>query len=284
MRILLTGASGFTGLHFTTLAKSRGHTVIPLKARLDDAYALATELRSLDFTHIVHLAAISFVGHTDPKAFYDTNLFGTLNLLEEVTKYSVVPKMVLLASSANVYGNALTSPVPETAIQAPVNHYATSKLAMECMARTYAERLPILIARPFNYTGPGQSVSFLIPKLVHHFKQASPVIELGNLDVEREFNDIRMICDAYLALLDRGIAGEAYNICSGIPYSLRSVMDELTGLTGHHMDVHVNPAFVRSNEIKRLYGDPRKLFASVGPVFNASLKETLSWMLKGTLA
>jgi nucleoside-diphosphate-sugar epimerase len=284
VRILLTGATGFTGLHFSAIAKSRGHTIIPLKARLDDPHALATELQLIDFTHVVHFAAISFVGHTDPRAFYDVNLFGTLNLLDAIITHGVVPKMMVLASSATIYGNALISPVPETRIPAPVSHYATSKLAMECMARTYVERLPLLIARPFNYTGPRQSISFLLPKLVDHFRKRSPVIELGNLDVEREFNDVRMVCDAYLTLLEQGVAGETYNICSGIPYTLMSVIGKLTGLTGYHIDVHVNPRFVRANEIKSLCGDPQKLLATVGSVVNVSLDDTLSWMLKETMA
>src|SRR5690606_29793103 len=135
------------------------------------------------------------------------------------------PRSVLLASSANVYGNTECSPIAETQPPAPVNHYAMSKLAMEHMARTYADRLPLFFTRPFNYTGPGQDASFVIPKLVTHFARRAPAVELGNLDVEREFNDVRFVCEAYLSLLQKAVPGEVYNICTGAPLTLRAVID-----------------------------------------------------------
>jgi nucleoside-diphosphate-sugar epimerase len=154
-----------------------------------------------------------------------------------------------------------------------------SKLAMEFMARTYSERLPIIITRPFNYTGVGQSPDFLIPKLVGHFKARSATIELGNLHVEREFNDVRMVCDAYLRLLSEGQPGETYNICSGRPYTLQTAIDMLIELTGHNPEIRVNPKFVRQNEVVRLCGDPAKLDAVTGDRPGFSLRETLVWML-----
>jgi nucleoside-diphosphate-sugar epimerase len=179
-----------------------------------------------------------------------------------------------------VYGNSDAPPITEDQPPAPVNHYAMSKLAMEHMARTYLDRLPVVFTRPFNYTGPGQAPNFLIPKLVSHFARRAPAIELGNLHVEREFNDVRMVCDAYLGLLAHGVPGEVYNVCSGQPYTLQTVLDELTNITGHALDVHVNPAFVRANEVHRLCGDPAKLLACVGPLRQPTLRETLQTMLQ----
>jgi nucleoside-diphosphate-sugar epimerase len=155
-----------------------------------------------------------------------------------------------------------------------------SKLAMEHMARTYLDRLPVVFTRPFNYTGPGQAPNFLIPKLVSHFAQRAPAIELGNLHVEREFNDVRMVCDAYLALLAHGVPGEVYNVCSGQPYTLQHVIGLLSSITGHAMDVQVNPAFVRANEVLRLCGSPAKLRDCLGELPSYELKDTLQWMLK----
>jgi nucleoside-diphosphate-sugar epimerase len=155
-----------------------------------------------------------------------------------------------------------------------------SKLAMEHMARTYLDRLPVVFTRPFNYTGPGQAPDFLIPKLVSHFALFASAIDLGNLHTEREFNDVRMVCDAYLALLDHGVLGEVYNVCSGQPYTLQTVLDELTKITGHELVVRVNPAFVRANEVHRLCGDPAKLLACVGPLRRPALRETLQTMLQ----
>lgn len=279
MRIFLTGASGFTGRHFQTLASQAGHVVEPLTADLNDKNGLSAELHKAKPDAVVHLAAISFVGHADATAFYAVNVVGSMNLLSALSELPIAPKSVLLASSANVYGNCEISPIAEDQAPEPVNHYATSKLAMELMARTYVDRLPIVVTRPFNYTGPGQAANFLIPKLVSHFARREPIIELGNLHVEREFNDVRMVCNAYLRLLDSGIAGETYNVCTGRPYSLSEVIQELEKLTDHHMQVKVNPAFVRANEVHRLCGSPSKLEACIGEPTDISLRETLSNML-----
>ena len=130
---------------------------------------------------------------------------------------------------------------------------------MEEMAKTFFKRLPIVIARPFNYTGPGQKGNFLIPKLVDHFAQKKPFIELGNLNIEREFNDVHMICDAYLKLLELGNAGEIYNVCSGQARSLQFVLDALKEITGHDIEIRVNPDFVRASEVHRMVGSPEKL-------------------------
>lgn len=279
MKILLTGAAGFTGHFFKSAAEAAGHQVVTLHADLTDRASVAAEVLQAAPDAVVHLAAISFVGHTDDKEFYGVNVVGTMNLLAGLAGLTVKPSKVLLASSANVYGNCYASPIAEGQAPAPVNHYAMSKLAMEHMAWTYLDRLPIVIARPFNYTGPGQAPQFLIPKLVSHFARRAPAIELGNLHVEREFNDVRMVSDAYLALLAHGVSGEVYNVCSGLPYTLQHVIGVLSGITGLTMDVNVNPAFVRVNEVHRLCGSPEKLLACVGPLQQFNLCDTLNWML-----
>lgn len=261
MKILLTGADGFTGRFFKAHAASAGYEVVPLLADLTDRDALQKQVLQNAPDAVVHLAAISFVGHADANAFYAVNVVGTTNLLAALAQLPKPPHRVLLASSANIYGNCEQSPIVESQTPAPVNHYAVSKLAMEHMARTYADRLPLVITRPFNYTGPGQDVNFVIPKLVKHFAQRAPSIALGNLHVEREFNDVQMVCSAYLKLLQHGEPGETYNVCSGQPYTLQHVIDTLTRITGHHIEVEVNPAFVRANEVHRLCGSPAKLQA-----------------------
>lgn len=279
MRVLLTGAGGFTGRHFSECARGAGVDVVPLSADLLDRDAVRTEVLRVQPQAVVHLAAISFVGHADEGELYRVNVVGTTNLLAAAAALPYSLSQVLLASSANVYGNAPVSPITEDALPAPVNHYATSKLAMEMMARTFADRLPVVITRPFNYTGTGQASQFLVPKLVDHFARRASRIELGNLDVEREFNDVRMVCDAYLKLLDKGRPGATYNVCSGQPYSLQQLIQSLEQLTGHRMEVAVNPAFVRANEVHRLCGDPRRLIDTVGPITTKTLDQTLGWML-----
>ena len=280
MKILLTGAAGFTGVMFKSVAEAAGHQVVALQANLTDKAAVAVEVLQAAPDAAVHLAAISFVGHSDDTAFYGVNVVGTMNLLAGLAALPLKPLKVLLAGSANVYGNCDASPITEDQLAAPVNHYAMSKLAMEYMAWTYLDRLPIVITRPFNYTGPGQAPQFLIPKLVSHFARRADQIELGNLHVEREFNDVRLVCDAYLKLLEKGVPGQAYNVCSGQPYTLEHVIKTLEDITQHRMDIKVNPAFVRGNEVHRLCGSPAKLVETIGPLLKHDLADTLSWMLE----
>jgi nucleoside-diphosphate-sugar epimerase len=154
---------------------------------------------------------------------------------------------------------------------------------MEEMAKTFFHRLPIVIARPFNYTGPGQKGNFLIPKLVDHFAKRTPFIELGNLNIEREFNDVHMICDAYLHLLEFGNSNEIYNVCSGQARSLQFVMDMLKNITGQNIDIRINPDFVRASEVHRMVGNPLKfqhlLTSNSITLHIPALEDTLKKML-----
>ena len=143
------------------------------------------------------------------------------------------------------------------------------------------DKLPIVIARPFNYTGIGQDEKFLLPKIVSHFRRKAPVIELGNLDVSRDFSDVRSVVNAYLKLLESCPQGETFNVASGSIYSLLDIVQICTELTGHNIEVTVNPDFVRPNEIKKLGGDASKLTGSIGDWKKTELRETLSWMLFG---
>ena len=284
MRILLTGAEGFTGRHLTKAAEAAGFVVFPLRADLTDATAVAAEVATAAPTHVVHLAGISAVTHADELAFYQVNLFGTLNLLQALAALPTPPEKVLLASSANVYGNQAGAAISESLCPKPVNHYAMSKLAMEHMAATFADRWPIVIARPFNYTGVGHDLRFVIPKIVDHFQRHERTIELGNLKVYREYNDVRMVCNVYLKLLSAGCPGETYNVCTGEPHSLQEVIALAEELSGRKIDVAVNPAFVRANELHYLAGDAAKLKATIGDFSGYSLRETLGWMLESGLA
>ena len=281
--ILISGAHGFTGRHLITMARARGYAVHALRAdlmRLDD---LRNEVAQVNPDFVVHLAGVSFVGHAEIDAFYRINVLGSLHLLDALASLDTKPQSILMASSANVYGNCAESPITETQSPAPVNHYAASKLVMEHMARTRLDGLPVFFTRPFNYTGAGQSPDFLIPKLVQHFAGHSAVVELGNMDVEREFNDVRFVCDAYLRLLQRAVPGETYNVSTGRTYSLREVLALLTDLTGHPVEARVNPAFVRPHEISRLCGDSTKLLNCIGNVDRFDLRDTLDWMLQGQI-
>lgn len=287
--MLLTGARGFTGKYVREELERAGYSVVgaivgaaagPHEVTLDitapDNCRRVMEKVRPDY--LMHLAAISFVQHADAEAFYRVNVIGTLNLLQAIADAGLSPRCVLVASSANIYGNARADQITEAQPPQPVNHYAVSKLAMEHMVRTWSDRLPIVLTRPFNYTGVGQEPHFLIPKIVSHFVQRAQVIELGNLDVERDFSDVRMVANAYRRLLEEAPAGEVFNICSGSGHTLGGVLDIMSAIAGYAIDVRVNPAFTRANEVKRLVGSAEKLQRAVGQVATYPLESTLDWM------
>lgn len=221
------------------------------------------------------------MGHEDVRGIYDVNLLGTLDLLEALSTLPTPPQRILLAGSANIYGTPNIEVIDESICPAPVNHYAISKLAMELMARNYASRLPLVITRPFNYSGRGQSGRFLIPKIVSHALRKAPFIELGNLDVSRDFSDVRDVAAIYTALLldAPDAVGKTFNICSGQAYSLREILQMVENISGHSMEVRVNPAFVRANEVPRLLGSNALLRQHTGLAPQIPLHETLRWML-----
>ncbi|MGK2940801.1 MAG: NAD-dependent epimerase/dehydratase family protein [Immundisolibacter sp.] len=295
---LVTGACGFTGHYVTAALRTRGYRVTGLTHAGADVSAGADSLHDLHAcdlldrtrllgliehiqpTHVVHLAAIAFVAHGDTDAIYRTNIVGTRNLLEALAAKSAPLVSVLLASSANVYGNIEADPIDEAVPPAPANDYAVSKLAMEFMARLWLDRLPITIVRPFNYTGVGQSQEFVLPKIVEHFVRGERSIELGNLDVARDFSDVRTVADTYCRLLESAASGETFNLCSGRAVSLRWVLDTLAEIAGYPIEVHFNPALARANEVRRLRGSDAKLRTRVGTPLRIPLEQTLGWMFE----
>jgi nucleoside-diphosphate-sugar epimerase len=291
-RALITGIHGFTGHYLAQSLRAAGYRVFgtALSPSAEEQDVIAVDLsdrdavlRTVDAVQpnvVVHLAAIAFVAHSDIETMYRVNLMGTRNLLEALAALANKPSAVLLASSANIYGNTDVEPISEAVAPAPANDYAVSKLAMEYMARLWMDRLPITIVRPFNYTGVGQHDNFLLPKIVSHFRRGARDIELGNLHVWRDFSDVRMVVDSYSRLLDLGskIAGQTFNVCSGIGHSLGEALDMMAEIAGYRINVSVNPAFVRNNEVARLVGSNIKLQAAIGPLNQRPLAETLRWM------
>jgi len=277
MRILVTGSQGFTGKHLIPLALKQGHEVCNLTSDLRDYDGVAQEVKQYKPTHVVHMAAISAVTHENPMELFDVNVLGVMNLLEQLKLTKNLQK-ILLTSSANIYGNANISPIKESAIPSPQNLYSYSKFAMELLVKTYSHNLPCFIVRPFNYTGKGHDERFVIPKIVNKFKQRQTSIELGNIEIEREFNDVRMVCDAYLKLLNNAEIGETYNICTGNVISIRKIIQEMIRISGHNIQVNTNPELIRKNEIFSLYGDNQKLVKAIGLIKEFSVTQTLETM------
>ncbi|MEN4902078.1 NAD-dependent epimerase/dehydratase family protein [Luteimonas sp. TWI1437] len=292
-RILVTGASGFTGRYVVAELQAHGSHVIALGgpgsisgaadqhvvADMRDKSALAAAVTEARADMVVHLAALAFVGHDQAEEFYSVNMLGTRNLLVALEQVQRVPERVLLASSANVYGNALSGRLDETTMPAPANDYAVSKLSMEHIAGLWRGRLPITITRPFNYTGVGQAEHFLVPKIVSHFVRRAPAIELGNVEVSRDFGDVRAVASAYRSLLQVPANNEVLNVCSGRGLTLMQIIEMCTALTGHRLDVLVNPEFVRANEVKTLLGSNERLRSWIGDWQTPPFEQTLAWML-----
>lgn len=288
---LITGLGGFTGRYLASCLAQRGYQVVGLEAfapptaahpihvcDLNDKERLAAVVSGVQPDVVAHLAAISFVGHGNAEEIYQTNVIGTRNLLEALADNSHRPRSVLLASSANIYGNTAADPITESTPPEPANDYAVTKLAMEYMARLWMDRLPITIVRPFNYTGIGHSVNFLVPKIVDHFRRRANAIDLGNLNVARDFSDVRFVAETYARIVDLGPAGEVFNVCSGRAYSLGDILGMMSQVAGYRIDVTVNPAFVRANEVMTLRGSQDKLAAFIGDVGRHPFEETLRWM------
>lgn len=289
-RALITGMQGFTGQYLARELESAGYEVYgtTYHCKVSDASIFCLDLcdkvsvreciRHIRPNIVAHLAAISFVAHGDASEIYTTNLIGSRYLLDALASLPDVPRSILFASSSNIYGNCDIDPIDESVAPNPVNDYAISKLAMEHMTRLWSDTLPITIARPFNYTGIGQSLNFLLPKIVDHFKRGEREIQLGNINVARDFSDVRSVCRVYRQLLEQSHAGAVFNVCSGVAFTLRQVLDMMAKIAGYPIKVIVNPSYVREKEVMRLRGSNARLREVCGDMAWIPLEQTLKWM------
>jgi len=296
-KVLLTGCDGFAGHYVAAALGQAGHQVVGLTrgnapkssnrwlserhhADLTDLSATTHAIARIQPERVVHLAAISFVGHDDAAEMYKNNVVGTRNLLTALAALDSFPGPALIVSSGNIYGADAQGQLSEDAPALPANDYGVSKLACEHLARIYRHAVPSVVLRPFNYTGVGQSTQFVIPKIVEHARLRAPEIALGNTDVYRDFTDVRYFAEACQRLLDCPSAiGQTVNICSGRAYSIGDVIDMVSEISGHRLRVTTQPDLVRANEVTQLWGDPARLIGLVGPIESPSLRETLRWML-----
>jgi nucleoside-diphosphate-sugar epimerase len=289
-RVLVTGIDSFTGTYLERhlsevgydvhgIAQAGGNAARIHRADLCDGDALRQIIGAVRPNYVVHLAAISSPAHEDAAQLYLVNVVGTRNLLAALAAAGGEKlRNVILASSANIYGNQECESLTEETAPAPVNDYAVSKLAMEMMARLWMNRIPITITRPFNYTGRGQRDSFLVPKIVDAFRRGDEEIELGNTHIARDFSDVRDVVTCYGRLLGRP-GGEVVNICSGRIVSLRTILTMCEEIAGRRMVVRTNPRLVRASEVHRLGGSRARLGALGLPEFRP-IYDTLAWMLR----
>ena len=297
-RVLITGIEGFTGKYLSSELKNHGYEVFGLSNSRDETTSndkehifkcdlinlnlLKKTVQQISPDFVVHLAAIAFVNHDDIGEMYSTNIVGTKNLLESLLPIKNNIKKVVIASSANVYGNSDSNVLTEESLIAPANDYAVSKVAKEYVAKIYSHDLPILLTRPFNYTGIGQSDKFLIPKIISHIKEKKAVIELGNINVSRDFTDVRDVVKIYRHLMENlSIKNETINICSGNIHSLEDILNMAQESSGHSIKININPQFIRANEIKILQGSNKKLVSLMGGFTFTPMTRTIDWMIHG---
>lgn len=282
-RVFITGIEGFTGRALREYLSNRGYIISGSSIDdIDGAYRVdITDIDSIkealnDFKPdtIIHLAAISFVAHSNSEDFYRVNCIGSENILKASSKIDSI-KRVILASSASVYGKREEPILDETLCPRPSNHYGASKYSAERIASNYLDRLSIIITRPFNYTGVGQSENFLIPKIVKHYAQGKRSIELGNIDVIREFNDIDFVSEAYARLMEIDDNSLTVNICSGRGIALVDIIKIMNKIAGYEIEIRVNPKFVRKDDIKKVLGSPDRLYSKIGKITPKPLEDML---------
>lgn len=310
MRCLITGISGFAGRHLATLLLERGDEVHgtlhraesrkqrnELSARFPalserlhvvdvaDAEAVARAVEAVRPEGIFHLAAISFVPDTiaDPAAAMRVNALGAVNVFAAVQRHA--PRCrVLVAGSGDAYGNVQPEDVPvrESCAFRPLSPYGASKAALDLLAHqwAYGVGLDVVRMRAFNHTGPGQRPEFVCPDFARQLLavargEHAPVLTVGDLDLVRDFSDVRDVVAAYVAAWERGASGEAYNVCSGVGRSVRSVLETLSEIVGVQVRTEVASERLRRASVPVLVGSADKLRAASGWAPRHAWRDTL---------
>ncbi|MBU2763743.1 GDP-mannose 4,6-dehydratase [Acidithiobacillus caldus] len=259
MKLLLTGANGFVGRYVQAALPC-----VPLPDGLDlrDRQALSVFVAELRPNAVIHLAAQSFVpaAFENPRETFDINFTSTLNLLEALHAAEFRGRM-LFVGSGDTYGQVPETdlPVREDHPLRPRNPYAVSKVAAEALCYQWSQTsgFEIVMVRPFNHIGPGQSPRFVLADFARqvmeiHLGRRVPVLQVGDIDVTRDFTDVRDVVRAYGLLLERGRNGEVYNVCSGREYRIRDLLQQLLALAGVDARIEQDPARLRRAEQRRM--------------------------------
>jgi GDP-4-dehydro-6-deoxy-D-mannose reductase len=290
MRALITGGKGFVGQWLAAHLKDSGDdvVVIDIETDISDGPAVRQAVADASPDAIYHLAAMTHVGESweNPSEVLKVNVLGTAELLAAARALQKAPT-VLVVSSAEVYGVVSPNELPlrETSPSAPATPYAASKLAAEAVAlqawRGY--RQPVIVVRPFNHIGPGQSPNFAVPALAKRIVEARRAgtrsLRVGTLTTRRDFTDVRDVVVAYRLLILGGAPGATYNVCSGRDVALSDVADELLALAHADLALVSDPALVRPVDVPVLRGDGTLLHSTTGWSPSIPLATTLTDVL-----
>jgi GDP-4-dehydro-6-deoxy-D-mannose reductase len=288
-RLLVTGLSGFVGQHVKQALMGGAHyTLVEPKEELQltDRESVERAIDECEPERVLHLAGQSFVPASvkNPRATYDVNFFGTLNLLEALKRTGFSGRMVYVGS-ADAYGlvSEADLPIVESHPLRPRSPYGVSKAAAEllCYQWTQNPGFRIVMTRPFNHVGPKQAEHFVVPDFARQLAEIKlgrrePVMKVGDIDVTRDFTDVRDVATAYLALLEDGEEGEVYNVCSGNEHSIRDILNELISLTGVDCRITGDQHRMRMAEARRMRGSFEKLEKRTGWRPRISLRQSLS--------
>jgi len=289
LKVLITGSTGFVGSHFLTLLKQHPHFEIEeMIANLCQPEALAAGISATRFDALVHLAAQSSVARSmrDSRTTYETNVIGSLNLLEALSAKGFRGK-VLFVSSSEVYGDpGSAAPIPESATPRPTHAYGVSKLAAEGLFQHWcaSESLPLVIARPFLHVGTGQASTFVISSLAHQVAsikmgRQEPVITAGDLTVARDVTDVRDVVRAYCNFLEQDVSG-TFNICSGTAHRLADMAAQLIEIGGVKAEIMVDDSRVRAVNPQTIVGDASAIRQAVGWTPRIPMSQTLRDMIQ----
>jgi GDP-4-dehydro-6-deoxy-D-mannose reductase len=282
MRVLVTGAGGFVGRHLCEHLAAHGDQPVPIgwpdtsredgskAVDITDAAAVRRAVESAAPDAVVHLAGLSSVAasHRDPSRTFAVNALGAVNLMAALDQAAPRAR-VLMVGSSEMYGAVEPgSRVAESAPLRPLSPYASSKVAAEIAGWQFhrGRELAVVAARPFNHLGRGQRADFVVPSFAEQIAgirrgRIPPVLRVGNLDAVRDFSHVADVVEAYRLLLQSGVPGEAYNVCSGEGRSIRDILQRMVELAGVEASIEVDPARFRPSELPYLVGDPGKLQA-----------------------
>jgi GDP-4-dehydro-6-deoxy-D-mannose reductase len=291
VRSLITGGRGFVGTWLADHLRHSGDDVVQIdqEVEITDPAALLAAVKGASPDAIYHLAALTHVGQSwdEPLRVLQVNVLGTGALLAAARECGSDPT-VLVTSSAEVYG-AVTDPrqlpLTEQSPTAPLSPYAASKLASEalCGQAWLGHGQRVVVVRPFNHIGPGQSpnfaVSALSKRIVDAERSGATEIPVGNLTARRDFTDVRDVVRSYRLLIESGAPGGVYNVCSGRDVAIQEIADRLLAQAGSSVRLVPDPSLMRPVEVPVLRGDPTRLMEATGWAPEITLDQTLSDVL-----